>query len=309
MFGKTLIVAGAAAVLLGSGAPSARADAPSLEAIVNTVIAGFKDLEKQVPGALDRAKKAAAAAMSACGNMKLGAGLGNCLSIKLVKALGDVYLSATRPLKAIADAAKKAWDATKAAAQKTINQVKMSLGIGVKPGGPVAAVPAVGAKAPDFPLPMAGKARVILFSRHVGCPCGEYVAKTFRQSAMANPNIEYVFVSHVAKPETDAWTNKYVGAWPANVKVVIDESRALYAAWGLGLSDPDYFIGPRALVAIVRLALQGIHNRLPEYGTRFQKGGEFGLDAQGNIRWRHIPTFCGDYANFGAAATALRGGV
>src|SRR5205814_353510 len=49
--------------------------------------------------------------------------------------------------------------------------------------------------------------------------------------------------------------------------------------------------GPRARSA--RLARHGIRNRHPD-GTRWQRAGTFAVDADGIVRWRHVPAHAGD---------------
>lgn len=51
-----------------------------------------------------------------------------------------------------------------------------------------------------------------------------------------------IAVSHSSLPATQKWLDLLGGAW--NVQIVIDEDRAVYAAWGLGLGSVWYVLNP-----------------------------------------------------------------
>jgi hypothetical protein len=59
--------------------------------------------------------------------------------------------------------------------------------------------------------------------------------------------ITCVAVSHSSAAATQKWLDLLGGAW--NVNVVIDEDRAVYAAWGLGLGSVWYVLNPTSTVA------------------------------------------------------------
>ncbi|KAF3014294.1 hypothetical protein E8E14_012059 [Neopestalotiopsis sp. 37M] len=110
----------------------------------------------------------------------------------------------------------------------------------VPPPVPVAAeCPKVGDLAPldrDRQLSMGGGRRVVvLFMRCVGCAFAQKSFLALR--AMANRHqatgLRCIAVSHSSAEATRKWMDLLGGAW--NVEVVIDEDRAIYAAWGLGL--------------------------------------------------------------------------
>ncbi|KAK0730314.1 hypothetical protein B0H67DRAFT_596478 [Lasiosphaeris hirsuta] len=122
----------------------------------------------------------------------------------------------------------------------------------VPPPIPVAAAPKVGDMAPldrDRELTFGGGKRVIVvFLRCVGCA---FAQKTFLQlRALANQhstNLTCIAVSHSSAQATQKWIDLLGGAW--NVQVVIDEDRAVYAAWGLGLGSVWYVFNPTSQVA------------------------------------------------------------
>ncbi|KAF4587188.1 Thioredoxin-like fold protein [Ophiocordyceps camponoti-floridani] len=103
----------------------------------------------------------------------------------------------------------------------------------------VARLPSVGDVAPrdrDRKLELGGGRRVlIVFLRCVGCA---FAQKTFLNlRTLANrhsQSLTCIAVSHSSPQATRKWIDLLGGAW--NVRVVIDEDRAIYAAWGLGLS-------------------------------------------------------------------------
>jgi hypothetical protein len=88
------------------------------------------------------------------------------------------------------------------------------------------------------------------------------------------------------------------------VGLLIDDGRIHYATWGLGRSSLRHFAGRRSLREVARLARHGIRNRHPD-GTRWQKAGTFAVDADGIVRWRHLPQYAGDLPDLAAAAQAV----
>ncbi|CAK7215209.1 hypothetical protein SBRCBS47491_002405 [Sporothrix bragantina] len=88
-----------------------------------------------------------------------------------------------------------------------------------------------------------GKPVVVVFLRCVGCA---FAQKTFLNlRTLANRyagQLTCVAVSHSSYPATQKWLDLLGGAW--NVQIVIDEDRAVYAAWGLGLGSVWYVLNP-----------------------------------------------------------------
>lgn len=60
-------------------------------------------------------------------------------------------------------------------------------------------------------------------------------------------NLTCIAVSHSSQAATQKWLDLLGGAW--NVQVIIDEDRAIYAAWGLGLGSVWYYFNPATQTA------------------------------------------------------------
>ncbi|PFH62833.1 hypothetical protein XA68_11614 [Ophiocordyceps unilateralis] len=111
----------------------------------------------------------------------------------------------------------------------------------------VARLPQVGDVAPrdrDRKLEFGGGRRVlIVFLRCVGCA---FAQKTFLNlRTLANrhsQSLTCIAVSHSSSSATRKWIDLLGGAW--NVRVVIDEDRAVYAAWGLGIATYWHLFNP-----------------------------------------------------------------
>ncbi|PSR75249.1 hypothetical protein BD289DRAFT_379466 [Coniella lustricola] len=122
------------------------------------------------------------------------------------------------------------------------------------PPVPVAAqCPAVGDPAPldrDAKL-VVGKGRkvVVVFLRCVGCAFAQRTFLALRAlSAKSNhTQITCIAISHASAAATAKWLDLIGGAW--NVQVLIDDDRAIYAAWGLGLSSVWYYFNPATQTA------------------------------------------------------------
>lgn len=116
----------------------------------------------------------------------------------------------------------------------------------------VAPVPRIGDVAPQdrqrrLELGRRNKCLVV-FLRCVGCA---FAQKTFLAlRALANRHaghITCIAISHASPRATSKWIDMLGGAW--NVQIVIDQQRAIYAAWGLGVaSSLWYVLGPTAQV-------------------------------------------------------------
>ncbi|KAL8354846.1 hypothetical protein RB601_000559 [Gaeumannomyces tritici] len=116
------------------------------------------------------------------------------------------------------------------------------------PAVPVAAeAPKVGDLAPldrDRKIEFGGGKRVlVVFLRCVGCA---FAQKTFLHlRTLANRHqgtLRCIAVSHSSPEATKKWLDLLGGAW--QVQVVVDEERAIYAAWGLGLGNTWYLFNP-----------------------------------------------------------------
>ena len=56
-----------------------------------------------------------------------------------------------------------------------------------------------------------------------------------------------IAVSHSSDAATTKWLDMMGGAW--NVQIILDEDRAIYAAWGLGLGSVWYVLNPTTQAA------------------------------------------------------------
>jgi hypothetical protein len=169
----------------------------------------------------------------------------------------------------------------------------------------VAPLPELGAPAPIAePLGEVRGPAVVAFLRHVGCPFAEATMNSLSAAATLHPEIDWVAVSHAGLKPTDQWCAA-VGASHL-VRLVIDEERSAYGAWGLGLTSLRHFAGGRSVSAVADLARKGIRNRHP-VGSRWQSAGTFAVNADGEVVWRHIPKHAGALPDLNdAAAAALR---
>jgi hypothetical protein len=166
----------------------------------------------------------------------------------------------------------------------------------------VSAPPELGAAAPIAePLGEVRGPAVVAFLRHVGCPFAESTMQTLSEEAARHPEIDWIAVSHAGLESTDHWCTA-IGA-SRHVRLVIDEQRSAYGAWGLGRSSLRHFAGGRSLRAAAELARKGIRNRHPA-GSRWQQAGTFAVNADGEVVWRHIPKHAGALPDLGDAAVA-----
>ena len=169
---------------------------------------------------------------------------------------------------------------------------------------PTAAPPGPGEPARELPEPGLEPDRpaVVAFLRHTGCPFAEATARALREAAASEPGVDWVAVSHAPAQATARWRDAIGGL--EDVRVLIDDGRLHYATWGLGRTSLRHFAGRRSLAEVGRLARAGIRNRHPD-GTRWQTAGTFAIDADGVVRWRHLPAHAGELPDLSAAIAAL----
>lgn len=183
----------------------------------------------------------------------------------------------------------------------------------------VAPVPQVGGRAPQseqirFP---AAKPTVILFLRHCGCPFAEKAFRILTSLSATHPNLHFLAVSHSSQSDTDAWVIDVGGEWEADL--IVDESRLIYAQWGLGTTSTWYAYKPWALWNTYKLGVaEGIWGRKEKpraasvgsdssghggkemsvhertggtysSGSVWQMGGAFAVDRMGFVRWVGVP--------------------
>jgi hypothetical protein len=169
---------------------------------------------------------------------------------------------------------------------------------------PVSAPPEPGEPARELPDPglEPGRPAVVAFLRHTGCPFAEATARRLRDAAAEHPEIDWVAVSHAPTLATARWRDAIGGL--DGVRLLIDDDRVHYATWGLGRSSLTHFMGKKSLGEVAKLARHGIRNRHPD-GTRWQQAGTFAIDADGVVRWRHVPEHAGDLPDLRAAREAV----
>jgi hypothetical protein len=170
---------------------------------------------------------------------------------------------------------------------------------------PTSAPPAPGEPARELPEPGLdpGRPAIVAFLRHTGCPFAEATARVLREAAEAEPDVAFVAVSHAPSEPTARWCDAIGGL--SGVRLLIDDTRVHYATWGLGRTSLRHFAGRRSMTEVARLAREGVRNRHPD-GTRWQRAGTFAVDADGIVRWNHVPEHAGDLPDLAAALAALR---
>ncbi|KAI1803448.1 hypothetical protein F4811DRAFT_342777 [Daldinia bambusicola] len=203
------------------------------------------------------------------------------------------------------------------------------------PPVPVAEFPKPGDLAPidrDHQLSFGnGKPTIVLFLRCVGCAFAQKSFLALRELAIKKQGkLNCIAVSHSSLDATRKWVDLLGGAW--NVKVVIDEDRAIYAAWGLGLGNIWYMFNPTTQIqgwkekgwlgikvanSIQRTSSlrQGSppktepteENEGPStvMGNKWQESGLFAIDAQGVVIWATKALRADDMMDLTAAATAI----
>ena len=115
--------------------------------------------------------------------------------------------------------------------------------------------------------------------------------------------VSFVAVSHSSQRATAKWLDLLGGAW--NVRVVVDEDRAIYAAWGLGVAGVWHLFHPAAQVQgwrekgwlgeQVAEAVQrrgGVQSVAAQddgastvLGNKWQEAGAFAVDGRGTVIW------------------------
>ncbi|KAK0749179.1 hypothetical protein B0T18DRAFT_388816 [Schizothecium vesticola] len=122
----------------------------------------------------------------------------------------------------------------------------------IPPPVAVSTLPKIGQPAPldrDRELTFGnGKRTIVVFLRCVGCAFAQKTFLQLRAIATRFPSdVTCLAVSHSSAAATQKWVSLLGGAW--NVGIVIDEDRAVYAAWGLGLGSVWYVLNPTSTVA------------------------------------------------------------
>lgn len=150
-----------------------------------------------------------------------------------------------------------------------------------------------------------------------------------RELANRTP-VSCVAISHASPAATSKWVDLMGGAW--KVQIVIDEDRAIYAAWGLGLSTVwSYFnpttqtaawkekgwLGSTVATSINRkmgMSNQGgmdlgdssVEGPATIMGNKWQQGGAFAVDERGAVVWGGKSERADEVLDLDAAVRALR---
>ncbi|KAK8061327.1 hypothetical protein PG994_007693 [Apiospora phragmitis] len=143
--------------------------------------------------------------------------------------------------------------------------------------------------------------------------------------------ITCIAVSHSSHDATRKWMDLLGGAW--NVEVLIDEDRAIYAAWGLGLGsvwvEGEGWLGEKVAGSINRTgsmgpgaanksngnntkgaAAAGAADEEDEgpstaLGNKWQQAGVFSIDGRGTVVYAEKATRADDVMNLDAAVQVL----
>ena len=113
----------------------------------------------------------------------------------------------------------------------------------------------------------------------------EKIFLALRAMGNRHPSIHFIAISHCTPAATNEWVKKLGGAW--NVDVVVDQTRELYALWGMGVSNWGHLLHPRNGYNQILLGKnQGVWGQqVGEGGSRWQVGGAFAIDERGIIKW------------------------
>lgn len=138
----------------------------------------------------------------------------------------------------------------------------------------------VGDPAPDIYVEPNGRNKrgyIVAFLRHIGCPFCEKTFLELRNLALLMPKYHYIAVSHGSIEATEKWCALIGGH--ANVQVITDDSRHLYATWGLPLIGFRHLVDPKVISETKRLGEEeGIFpGRVTSSGSRWQGAGAFAV--------------------------------
>lgn len=135
-------------------------------------------------------------------------------------------------------------------------------------------------------------------------PVAEKTFIQFRALANKYPDIHFIAVSHSNEEATDKWVIEVGGQW--SVEIIVDESRELYAEWGLGISTAWHVLNPGAIGSLYTLAKkEGISNRPTESGNRWQTSGSWAVDGEGIVRWGKAAARANEIPDFTEALTTV----
>lgn len=133
----------------------------------------------------------------------------------------------------------------------------------------------------------------------------EKMLLSLRQIAKENKDVHCIAVSHSDQDSTNRWLESVGG--PNDIQVIVDDARAIYAAYGLGVSSWWHVLSPWSLGSIFKLGREeNIWNRPTESGSRWQTAGVFAIDAEGLIRYSHPAQSADDVGDLKAALKSIK---
>ncbi|CAH0038722.1 unnamed protein product [Clonostachys solani] len=168
-------------------------------------------------------------------------------------------------------------------------------------------LPTIGESAPKDPMRKlrlgGGRRTLVVFLRCVGCAFARETFQNLRELANRSVGtIRCVAVSHSSREATERWIGLMGGRWL--VDIVIDEDRALYSAWGLGLGDYMYMFHPAAQMhswkhkgwlgskVASTMYKRSADSRYDDesdevlvMGSKWQEAGVFAVDGTGKVIW------------------------
>lgn len=135
-----------------------------------------------------------------------------------------------------------------------------------------------------------------------------------RSIATTYPEYHYIAISHSSSASTSKWLDSINQSHPSSstssgIEIIIDESREIYAKWGLGVASFWHVLNPSSMWEAWKLGREkGIWNRPTESGSRWQIGGSFAVEEEGEVVWVEVDRRAGKEVEFGGAVEALGGG-
>lgn len=132
----------------------------------------------------------------------------------------------------------------------------------------------------------------------------EKIFRALRKAAAANPDVDFIAVSHSNQQSTDEWVSALGGTSEEGsshgVRVVVDDTRKSHAKWGLGISSVWHVLSPGGMRNLFKLGREeGIWNRPTSSGSRWQTAGSFAVDAEGVVRWSRAAGRADEMPDFG----------
>jgi hypothetical protein len=92
-----------------------------------------------------------------------------------------------------------------------------------------------------------------------------------------------------------------------NVQIIVDEARAMYAVFGLGVSSWWHVLNPWSMANVFKMGREeNIWNRPTESGSRWQTAGVFAVDASGIVQYSHPAQTTDDLGDLQTALASIR---